>query len=27
MKYKRGFGARADIRTFFDFHMADEETD
>jgi Domain of unknown function (DUF5069) len=27
MKHKRGFGARADIQTFFDFHKADEETD
>ena len=27
MKLKRGFAGRADIRTFFDFHKADEESD
>jgi hypothetical protein len=27
MKHKRGFADRADIRTFFDFHKADEESD
>jgi len=27
MKRDRGFGDRADIQTFFDFHRADEEAD
>jgi hypothetical protein len=27
MKRERGFGDRADIQTFFDFHKADEQED